>query len=390
MRSLVTAASAAVLLLAVAGCGGGSQAANAPQGEPLVLGIVNTDSSAGSLKSTGDGLEAWVKAQNAKGGVQGRPLEVSRCDDAGDPQKNADCARRMVADPKVLVIAGSAGRHLGATSGPIFEAASMPVICASPSSVQEFSGKTAFCIRGGHLVGFASVLDYWKKNNINTVTYVAQDTAAGHSSANDLKTLQSIVGTTPAGESYVPQNSPDFLPAAQAAEASDPNAILLGMAPNVTLQMLQAFQTVGSKPTLGTNGGSLNGAVISSPASEGLYADNSFPVFSSTDPAMTEFKNGMGEAGFDKEIDGYALAGWLTGKVFENVANQVGPNPTRESILKVLMDGKVENVPLLPAVLSRANAPKSIPNLGAIANPTTHVVQIKNGELTDLGTFTMP
>jgi len=389
-RMSAVAAMAAVLV--VAGCGGTSAATGgqAPQGQPIVIGLVNTDTTAASLKSSGDGLEAWAKARNASGGLAGRPIEVRRCDDAGDPQRAADCVRRMVDDPAVVAMAGSASRQIGSNAS-LIEGAGMPLICTGTSAL-ELTIKTGFCLRGGPVLGMSAIIDQWRKEGVSgNVKYLASDSAAGHSVADSLRTVQQSLGAPIGGETFVSQNAPDFLPSAQSISADTPSAIMLGVAPNATIQLLQAFQTIGTKTPLGTSGSSVNAALIASSASNGLYSDNTFPSFESTDPGMTAYKDGMSAAGFEKEVDVYSLAGWLCGEVLANMIGQLPEGQiNRAAVLNIVQNGTVKGVPLLPATLSRADAPKSVPGFSALANPTTHVVKVSDGKLQEVGTFTLP
>jgi branched-chain amino acid transport system substrate-binding protein len=388
----VTVAAALATVLVIAGCGGTPTAASgqAPQGEPIVIGLVNTDTTAASLKSSGDGLEAWAKARNAAGGLVGRPIEVRRCDDAGDPQKAADCVRRMVDDPAVVALAGSASRQIG-TNAALIEGAKMPLICTGTSAL-ELNISTAFCLRGGPVLGTAAIIDQWRKEGVGTnIQYLASDSAAGHAVTDSMNTVQKALGAPLGGAAFVSQNSPDFLPSAQAIAATGASAIMLGVAPNATIQLLQAFQTIGTRTPLGTSGSSVNAALIASSASNGLYTDNTFPSFDSTDPGMTAFKDGMAAADLEKEIDIYSLAGWLCGAVLGNMVEQLPAGQvTRDGLLKIVQTGSVKGVPLLPETLSRANAPKSVPGFAGLANPTTHVVKVTDGKLQEVGTFTMP
>ena len=43
-------------------------------------------------------MRAAARAINAAGGVNGHPLVVDSCNDQGDPNLSATCARKMVSD----------------------------------------------------------------------------------------------------------------------------------------------------------------------------------------------------------------------------------------------------------------------------------------------------
>lgn len=362
-----------------------------PSGEPIVLGVVNTDTTSGSLKSTADGLQAWVDHQNANGGLLGRPIEIERCDDAGDVQKAADCARRMVDNPDVLAVAGSTGRQIGPVAVPIFDAAGMPFFCASPSHQDELNAQTGFCIQAGFSVAFTAVLANWVSEGIESVAIVGSDSPAGQSTVGLIETaLADIAGIDVTNVAFISQTQADYLPAAQAAMAEEPEAILLALAPTVTLQILQAFQTAGNTIPLGAISSSANAEVIASPAAEGLYLDSPYPPFDSDEPGMVTYRGAMEASGYGNEIDTYSLGGWLTGEVFAAAVESIDGEVTREAVLDAVLNGTFDGIDLLPDGLSRANAPSSLPNLGAVANSSTHVVQVHDGTLEVVADYTLP
>lgn len=399
-KFVLLVASASVGALLVAGCSSSTKSdggkSGSPDGsssssvskDPIVIGADTSDTGTGPLKSTADALEAWAKFVNAKGGVAGRQIKINRCDDAGTPEKNAACARNLVNDKSVVAVAGSATRAMGSAQ-PIFEAAGMPYVCASPSSLGEFSMKTGFCIRGGAAVGFAGILDYWKKQGLTRIALFGSDSAAGHQSNEQAKLLIKAAGLTHVGDNLVSQTAADYLPAAQATINQKPDAILLGFAPAVNLQVIQALSTAGSTASLGINSGSMSPAIQASPLAAGAITETTFPPIDSNEPGMSDFLAGMKAAGYESEIDGgYTLGGWLSGAILGKIIEDQQGNVTRESILKVLQNDTVSGVPLLPS-MSRSQAPTSLPDLGAVANPSTHVAKIVNGKLEVVGTYTL-
>ncbi|WP_241832461.1 ABC transporter substrate-binding protein [Pseudofrankia sp. EUN1h] len=118
---------AAVTFLA-AGCGGGGDkntAPNAPgsapasgdkvlgamnpaKGEPIKIGMVSDGKYPGSDASVeGRVADATVKWINERqGGLGGRPIQLVKCEDLGDPAKAADCGNRMVEDNVAAVVMG--------------------------------------------------------------------------------------------------------------------------------------------------------------------------------------------------------------------------------------------------------------------------------------------
>jgi len=75
-----------------------------------VEGILGNETFSGPMY----GAQAYFKALNDRGGVNGRRIEVAACDDTGYGVANQRCARRLVEDTKVFAFAGNSIYNYGA------------------------------------------------------------------------------------------------------------------------------------------------------------------------------------------------------------------------------------------------------------------------------------
>ncbi|GLP72290.1 hypothetical protein TUSST3_89080 [Streptomyces sp. TUS-ST3] len=130
-RRLFRAAEAAlaVLLLASAtACGSRlpesdfehrERATPAVDGTPIRVGIVTSATSpVGGSAFTGprDGAKAYFERLNARGGVDGRRIEVRECDDGGSGVGNNTCVHRLIDEDKVVaLVATTALDYAGAS-----------------------------------------------------------------------------------------------------------------------------------------------------------------------------------------------------------------------------------------------------------------------------------
>ena len=116
-------ASAALAILATVAAPAGAQ-------EPIRIGSFL--SVTGPAAFLGDPelktLELYVERINAAGGVNGRKLQLTAYDDAGDAEKARTFAKRLIEQDKVDAIVG--GSTTGATMAavPLVEAAGMPFV----------------------------------------------------------------------------------------------------------------------------------------------------------------------------------------------------------------------------------------------------------------------
>jgi branched-chain amino acid transport system substrate-binding protein len=82
-----------------------TEAVAAPTGEPIKVMTVTTLNAAGpTYQNIANTAEAYADYINARGGIAGRPLEVTVCDEQFDPAVATTCAREAVAEGMVSVV----------------------------------------------------------------------------------------------------------------------------------------------------------------------------------------------------------------------------------------------------------------------------------------------
>jgi len=82
-----------------------SEAAAAPSGDPIRVMTVTTLNAAGpTYQNIANTAEVYAEYINARGGIAGRPLEVTVCDEQFDPAVATTCAREAVEGDMVSVV----------------------------------------------------------------------------------------------------------------------------------------------------------------------------------------------------------------------------------------------------------------------------------------------
>lgn len=74
---------------------------------PIRVGIIaSATSPVGATAFTGprDGAKAWFERLNARGGIDGRPVEVRLCDDGGSGVGNNECVHELIDEDKVVAL----------------------------------------------------------------------------------------------------------------------------------------------------------------------------------------------------------------------------------------------------------------------------------------------
>ncbi|MFF0201757.1 ABC transporter substrate-binding protein [Streptomyces sp. NPDC005017] len=203
------AAAAALLTLLAAACGsrlpesdfehrdrggGGTPPAGAA---PIRVGIVTSATSpVGGTAFTGprDGAKAWFDRLNARGGIDGRRVEVTECDDGGSGVGNNECVHRLIDEDRVVaLVATTALDYAGASR---VSAAGVPDIGGQPVGAAYDTWPHLYGIYGslapragtpgwdGRLYGGTEIYRYFRREHgARTAAVVSYNQAASASYA---------------------------------------------------------------------------------------------------------------------------------------------------------------------------------------------------------------
>ncbi|MBI5104868.1 MAG: ABC transporter substrate-binding protein [Solirubrobacterales bacterium] len=179
-------AAMAAMMLAFAACGddddsggstgGGGEAAQTstakqPTGKPIKVLTITTLEAQNvptykNIEVTAKAYEKWI---NSKGGISGRPLAVTVCDDRGDPAQAGSCARKAVQDGAVAAVGSFT--FFGDATVPVLEKADTAWfgICCQQSA-SELTSKVSFGF-GNTLYGAGAVARAYDDGcqNVNAV-----------------------------------------------------------------------------------------------------------------------------------------------------------------------------------------------------------------------------
>ncbi|GAA4548742.1 ABC transporter substrate-binding protein [Pseudonocardia xishanensis] len=148
----------AALALAMSGCAssslGGGDASSGP-GDTVKVMMFNSGQAATlDWSPAGTAVSTYVDAYlNPAGGVHGRQVELTVCDDQLDPNKAAACAQRAVTEGVVAVIGGmsiNGNRFL-----PGIEAAGIPYVVTLPLSSADYTSPVSFPMQGGTVLNYS-------------------------------------------------------------------------------------------------------------------------------------------------------------------------------------------------------------------------------------------
>ncbi|MFF3606330.1 ABC transporter substrate-binding protein [Streptomyces sp. NPDC002463] len=332
----------AVLLTLVAGCGSRlperafetRPTATPSGGEPLRVGIItSTTSPVGGQTFTGprDGARAYFDALNARGGLDGRRVEVETCDDGGSGVGNNACVHRLIDERGVFaLVATTALNYAGA---PLVARAGVPDIGGQPLTPAYDTSPHLYGIYGssaprtgrapgwdGTLYGGTEVYRYFReKLGARTAAVVSYNQAASAAYAR-LVTRGLRAEGYRVVEEQVDFALPNFRAVAADLRAEHADVLFDAMDTHGNVRLCEAMQSLGVRVAAKvTNVQNWSSAVPRDYARApgcraSLWVTGSSRNYEDTgQPAVRAFRTAMGDRPLSQwQLEGWAAAMWFT------------------------------------------------------------------------------
>ncbi|MFE4700321.1 ABC transporter substrate-binding protein [Streptomyces sp. NPDC056738] len=268
-RTATGAAVAGLLLLLGTACGSRlpesdfeNRATPTPRAsaEPIRVGVISSATSpVGAAAFTGprDGAKAWFDRLDARGGIDGRRVEVRTCDDGGSGVGNSACVRRLIDQDKVVaLVATTALDYAGASQ---VSRAGVPDIGGQPIGAAYDTYPHLYGIYGslaprhgtpgwdGELYGGTEVYRYFKRvHGARTAAVVSYNQSASAAYARLVTDGLRAEGYRVVGE-QVDFALPDFRAAAADLKAQGADLVFDALDTHGNSQLCKAMDDVGAQ-----------------------------------------------------------------------------------------------------------------------------------------------
>ena len=166
---------------------------DAPTGEPIKIGLVNTEGVPGlDFPGFRVDIQASVDYLNEHGGFGGRPITLETCTSQASPETSQACAQELVGKGVEMVMLGLDLFPDYAT----YDAASIPVFGALPLLPPDFTSSAVF-FTGGNNTAMAAIAGAAKDHyEAATVGIVSTDNPAGNAALGVLTAALDKAGIT--------------------------------------------------------------------------------------------------------------------------------------------------------------------------------------------------
>lgn len=285
-----------------------------------------------------NGAKACFNILNARGGIQGTPVELVVRDDGYDTTRALNNAVELIADPDMFSLFNCMGTPMTAAILPKVKASGIPLFApfTGAVAVRPKDMRNVFYIRPSYPDEGERLVQHLDTIGIHRIAVAYQNNAFGKEIFEGVrlamarrKMLEPIAAT-------VETNSTDATDAAARIAAQRPDALLVGIAGKPAVDFIRAYR----KQRTGTALYSLSILGTALTLKElgedgvGIAISQVVPMpNSSSTPVVREFQAAWKALGVPQEPSHLALEGFINAKAFALAMQRVGRNASREAFI---------------------------------------------------------
>lgn len=284
------------------------------------------------------GAKAYFQGLNARGGVNGRPIELVTVDDGYDVKRAMTNVEGFLGERDLFALFNCFGTPMVGAMLPKVLEANMPFIAPFTGALlARPKNRLVFNIRASYPDEAAQLVRHLATIGNRRIGIAYQNNAFGKEFLEgSLVAMKEHQVGEPTAAVTVENSGEDAEASAAKLIASKPEAVLLGLAGKPTLDFIKAMRrqrrglplyalsVMGSAATLQALGEDGVGVVVSQVV----------PLPTATVvPVVRDFNQAWKDAGVTLEPSHLALEGYINARVFAEALRRAGPKPTREAFV---------------------------------------------------------
>lgn len=190
------------------------------------------------------GADAAMAQINAKGGVQGRQLQLQIIDDGYVPQRSVDNVKKMIDDGSVFALMSCMGTPNNAAILPLVEASSLPHLAplSGASSLRHSGTRNVFHVRASYTDETQRLVQKLLGMGIKDLGVVYLDNAFGKELLADATAAMATQGAQPVAQAALAIDGKNLQDVVAKIMAGKPAAVLLGTAGASSVALIEALK----------------------------------------------------------------------------------------------------------------------------------------------------
>ena len=284
------------------------------------------------------GARACFAALNAKGGVNGRPIELAAVDDGYDVKRALANVKGFIEDRSNFALFNCMGTPMIEAMLPQVMESGIPFFApfSGALSARPKNARNVFNIRASYADEAEQLVQHLATIGVKRMAIVYQNNSFGKEVFDATQRSMSRHKLDATAIVTVENNSSDAGAAAAKVATSNPEAVLVGLAGKPTIDFVKAMRMhrkglplyalsiMGAAATIKAMGDDATGIAIS----QVVPLPNAIVV-----PVVREFQQAWKAAGVTLAPSHLALEGYINARVFAEALRLAGRNPTRSGFV---------------------------------------------------------
>jgi ABC-type branched-subunit amino acid transport system substrate-binding protein len=334
-----------VAALIAAGLAAGSMAAEpAVTGQTILFGQSTALEGPASALGIGmrDGIAAAFKEANDAGGIHGRKLELKSYDDGYEPDRAIVATRKLIETDRVFALIGEVGTPTSKAAQPIATEAGVPFI--GPYTGAEFLRDPGLRNVVNLRASYYQETETWVRHltedlGLRRIAILYQDDSFGRAGYDGLNIALTKRNLTLAAEGTFQRNTTAVKTALLGIRAANPEAIVTVGPYKPIAEFIKLARGLGmTQPIVNI---SFVGAEALArelgPTGEGVIVTQVVPLpWDSSIPVVAQYQKAL--KAYDPAVKpGFiSLEGYLVGRLTIMALERLGPDVTREGLLRLI------------------------------------------------------
>ncbi len=284
-----------------------------------------------------NGIKAYLDYINAKGGVNGRKIELTTLDDGYEPARTVPNTKKLIEQDKVFALVGYVGTPTSVPAIPVFTEARVPFIgpFTGAESLRVPFNRYIFHVRASYYDETDKIVEQVVSTGGKNIAVFYQNDGYGQAGLKGVELATQKRNMKISTLATVERNTVKVEEAVKKIDAAKPDAVVMISAYTACAEFIRQMKKAGSTATF------YNVSFVGSSAlAEALGNDGPGVAISqvvpypwgTAVPVVKEYQQLSEKAGF-KDYNFSAIEGFLVAKVVVEGLRRAGKTLTREAFI---------------------------------------------------------
>ena len=283
------------------------------------------------------GLDMCIDAVNAKGGVNGRKIELTTLDDGYEPARTVPNTKKLIEQDKVFALIGYVGTPTSVPAVPVFTEAKVPFVgpFTGAESLRVPFNRYIFHVRASYYDETDKIVEQVLSTGGKNIAVFYQDDAYGQAGLKGVEIAMAKRNLKISALGTVERNTVKVEKAVETISKVAPDAVVMISAYTACAEFIRQMRKTGSAAIFYNVSfvGSKALAAALGKEGPGVAISQVVPYpWGTAVPVVKEYQRLSEKAGFT-DYNFSAIEGFLVAKVFVEGLKRAGKNLTREGFI---------------------------------------------------------